>query len=336
MTTTTSKKVLVTGGGGFLGSAIVRQLALRGDRVTSLARNNYGHLEALDVRQIRGDISDLNVVIRACQGMDMVFHTAAKAGVWGRYEDYYRPNVMGTENIITACKHHRIPVLIHTSSPSVIFDGTDMEGVDESYPYPESFPTHYTKTKATAEQMVVAAAQAGDIRAIILRPHLIWGPGDPHLVPRVLERAKKLVKVGHRKNLVDTIYIDDAATAHVLAGDRLAEEPSLSGRIYFISQDEPIPMWDMINGILKAGGLPPITRTMPARLVWSAGAALEGIYKIAGIKKEPPMTRFVAKELATAHWFDISAARHDLGYRPQMTIKEGLENLARWLDKQSG
>ena len=335
MTTSKSKKVLVTGGGGFLGSAIVRQLSLRGDRVTSLARHNYGHLEAQDVRQIRGDISELNVVIRACRGMDMVFHTAAKAGVWGRYEEYYRANVMGTENIITACKHHRIPVLIHTSSPSVIFNGMDMEGVDESCPYPESFPTHYTKTKAVAEQMVVAAAQTGDIKAVILRPHLIWGPGDPHLVPRVLERADKLVKVGKRKNLVDTVYIDDAAAAHVLAADRLVEEPSLSGRIYFISQDEPIPMWDMINGILKAGGRPPITRTMPAGLVWGVGAALEGIYKIAGIRQEPPMTRFVAKELATAHWFDISAARHDLGYHPRFTIKEGLEKLALWLDKQS-
>ncbi len=334
MTTTKPKKILVTGGGGFLGTAIVRRLALRGDRVTSLARNSYGQLEALDVRQIQGDISDPNVVIRASQGMDMIFHTAAKPGVWGRYQEYYRPNVMGTENIITACKHHQIPVLVHTSSPSVIFDGTDMEGVDESYPYPESFPTHYTKTKAMAEQMVVAAARAGEINAIILRPHLIWGPGDPHLVPRVLARAKKLVKIGKRKNLVDTIYIDDAASAHVLAGDRLAEEPSLSGRIYFISQEEPIPMWDMINGILEAGGLPPVTRTMPAGVVWSVGAALEGIYKLAGIKKEPPMTRFVAKELATAHWFDISAARHELGYRPKFTIRQGLDNLSHWLQSK--
>ncbi len=330
----TAKKVLVTGGGGFLGSAIVRRLAMRGDRVTSLARNAYGRLEAFDIRQIQADISDPNAVINACRGMDMVFHTAAKAGVWGAYEDYYRSNVMGTENIVAACKHHRIPVLIHTSSPSVVFDGSDMEGVDESVPYPESFATHYTRTKAMAEQIVLTAARQGDINAVILRPHLIWGPGDPHLVPRVLDRAKRLVKVGKRKNLVDTIYIEDAATAHVLAGDRLAEEPGLSGRVYFISQDDPIPMWDMINGILEAGGKPPITRTMPAGVVWSVGAVLEGIYKLLGIKKEPPMTRFVAKELATAHWFDISAAVRDLGYRPQFTIKEGLEQLARWLQDQ--
>ncbi len=335
MTAKTAKRVLVTGGGGFLGSAIVRQLVLRGDRVTSLARNLYGRLEALDVRQIQADISDLNAVIRACRGMDMVFHTAAKAGVWGDYEAYYRSNVMGTENIVTACKHHHIPVLIHTSSPSVVFDGTDMEGVDESRPYPKSFPTHYVKTKAMAEQLVRSAAEKGDIHALILRPHLIWGPGDPHLVPRVLERAKKLVKVGSRDNLVDTIYIEDAAAAHILAGDKLTADPALSGRIYFISQDEPIPMWEMINGILEAGGLRPINRTMPAGLVWLIAAALEGIYKLVGIKNEPPMTRFVAKELSTAHWFDISAAKRDLGYRPRFTVRQGLENLSRWLQDQS-
>jgi len=335
MTTETPKKILVTGGGGFLGSAIARKLSLRGDWVTSLARNTYGRLESLDIRQIQADISDTNAVMRACEGMDMVFHTAAKPGVWGRYQDYYQPNVMGTENIVSACKHHQVPVLIHTSSPSVIFDGTNMEGVDESLPYPESFPTHYTKTKAMGEKIVLSAAQKGEVKAIVLRPHLIWGPGDPHLVPRVLQRAKKLVKVGKRNNLVDTIYIEDAATAHVLAGDRLAEEPALSGRVYFISQDEPIPMWDMINGILEAGGLPPISRTMPVGFVWSVGAMLEGIYKLLGIKKEPPMTRFVAKELGTAHWFDISAAIRDLGYRPQYTIKEGLEKLSRWLETQN-
>jgi nucleoside-diphosphate-sugar epimerase len=334
MTTGNPKRVLVTGGGGFLGSAIVRRLVFRGDRVTSLARKFYGGLESLDVRQIQADISDINAVIRACQGMDMVFHTAAKPGVWGKYQDYYRPNVLGTENIVAACAHHRIPVLIHTSSPSVIFDGSDMEGVDESRPYPKKHPTHYTRTKAMAEKIVLSATREGKIKALVLRPHLIWGPGDPHLVPRVLERADKLVKVGNRDNLVDTIFIEDAATAHILAGDKLAENPDLAGRIYFISQDAPIPMWDMINGILRAGGKPPITRTMPAGVVRVVGALLEGTYKLMGIKTEPPMTRFVAQELATAHWFNISAAKTDLGYRPQFTIDEGLEQLARWLQSQ--
>jgi len=182
-----------------------------------------------------------------------------------------------------------------------------------------------------AEQMVRRAAAEGQVRVIILRPHLIWGPGDPHLVPRVIQRADKLARIGRGDKRVDTIYIDDAARAHLLAADRLAEEAALSGSIYFISQDEPIPMWDMINGILAAADKPPINRTVPAGAVWLAGALLEAVYRLGRRKTEPPMTRFVAKELATAHWFDISAAKQDLGYQPRLTIQEGLDRLAAWL-----
>jgi len=325
---------MVTGGGGFLGSAVIRQLAGRGDRVTSLARNTYPALRKLEIKQIQADISDRQSVTDACRGVDAVIHTAAKAGVWGTFEEYYRPNVTGTENVIDACRTHEIPVLVHTSSPSVIFNGQDMEGVDESCPYPDKLPTPYTQTKAIAEQRVRSAAARRDINAVILRPHLIWGPGDPHLVPRVIQRAKKLVRIGDEDKRVDTIYIDDAARAHILAADRLAENPELSGNIYFISQDAPIPMWDMINGILAAAGLPPVTRRLPAGVVWAVGALLEGLYRIFGKKEEPPMTRFVARELATAHWFDISAAKRDLGFQPQLTIQQGLDNLAGWLQDQ--
>lgn len=336
MTIQHSRQVLVTGGGGFLGSAIVKQLVERGDTVRSVSRNRYPMLEAMGVEQIQGDISDATTVQKACKGVDVVFHVAAKPGVWGKYEQYHTPNVMGTQNVVDACADNHVPVLVHTSSPSVIFDGTDMEGVDASYPYPAHFHTHYTRTKAMAEQYVKTAAATGRVNAVILRPHLIWGPGDPHLVPRVIERANKLARVGKTDKRVDTIYIDDAATAHVLAADCLAKDPSLSGNIYFISQDEPVYMIDMLNGILAAAGLPPITRTLPAGLVWLAGALLEGGYTILGIKKEPPMTRFVAKELATAHWFDIGAAKRDLGYRPAITIEEGLKKLEAWLRESEG
>ncbi len=331
-----AKKILVSGGGGFLGSAIVKRLVKRGDTVCSLSRSFHPELDALGVEQIQCDISDPGPVEKACKGVDAVFHTAAKPGVWGSFMEYYKPNVLGTRNIVAACRRHDVPVLIHTSSPSVIFDGTDMEGVDESYPYPKRFPTHYTRTKAEAEQFVRQKAVSGELCAVILRPHLIWGPGDPHLVPRVIARAKRLVRISKRDNPVDTIYIDDAARAHILAADKLAEKPSLSGNIYFISQDEPIPMWDMINGILDAAGLPPVTKSLPAGVVWFVGAALEAGYRIMGIKKEPPMTRFVAKELSTAHWFDISAAKRDLEYAPSLTIKEGLSRLAQWLENYDG
>lgn len=335
MTGQPGREILVTGGGGFLGSAVVRQLVARGDHVRSLARNAYPELDALGVTQIQGDISRPGAVLDACEGVDAVCHTAAKPGVWGDYEDYFRPNVLGTTNIVDACKKHRIPVLVHTSSPSVVFNGRDMEGVDESCPYPGEHPTHYTRTKAMAEKLVVEAARKGDITAVVLRPHLIWGPGDPHLVPRVIERAARLVRVGKADKLVDTIYIEDAANAHVLALDALAEKPALSGRIYFISQDDPVPMFDMLDDILAAAGIKPIQKTLPAGLVYGVGALLEAVYTLLRKTDEPPMTRFVAKELATAHWFNISAAKTDLGYQPQRTVQQGLKELGQWLSRQT-
>ncbi|MBC8433244.1 MAG: NAD-dependent epimerase/dehydratase family protein [Desulfobacterales bacterium] len=326
--------VLVTGGGGFLGGAIVRLLQKRGDAVRSFSRSVYTELETLGVEQIQGDISDQHAVEQAVKGMDLVFHVAAKPGIWGDYSEYYQTNVTGTVNVISACIKHKVARLVYTSSPSVVFNGTDMEGIDESTPYPAGFHAHYPATKALAEQLVVEAAGKG-LLTIILRPHLIWGPRDNHLVPRIIKRAKRLVRVGNGRNLVDTIFIDNAAEAHVAAADRLEINPGLSGKIYFISQDEPMPAWDIINGILKAAGLEPVQRSIPHKMAWLIGALLECVYKIFNLKGEPQMTRFLADELATAHWFDISAAKKDLGYAPRISTEEGLRRLEHWLQQKS-
>lgn len=325
-----NEKILVTGGGGFLGKAIVRRLVKRGNHVCSFSRQLYPELSSLQVLQIQGDISDKQKVEKALKDIDTVFHVAAKAGVWGDYFKYFQTNVTGTENVISACKKNGVKRLIYTSSPSVVFDGTDMEGVDESAPYAKQFHTHYPKTKAIAEQLVVKAADER-LKVIILRPHLIWGPGDNHLVPRIIKRAKRLVRVGNGKNLVDTIFIDNAAHAHILAADSLSENPQLSGRIYFVSQDEPVLLWEIINSILKAAGLEPVNKSMSKKAAWLIGFFLELIYKSLAVQKEPPMTRFVANELATSHWFNISAAKNDLGYRPLISTKDGIERLERWL-----
>jgi 2-alkyl-3-oxoalkanoate reductase len=324
------RRVLVTGGSGFLGRAIAARLVARGDRVRTLARRHAPALERLGVEQQQGDIGDAAAVERACDGVDAVIHTAAKAGVWGTYETYYGPNVRGTQNVIAACRRRRVKLLVHTSSPAVIFDGADMEGVDESAPYPDRFHAPYPETKALAEKAVRAAADP-HLRTVCLRPHLIWGPGDPHLVPRILARARRLRRVGRGANRVDTIYIDNAADAHLLALDRLAQRPDISGRVYFISQDQPIPLWEMIDRILAAGGKPPLSKTISPKAAGRAGAFCEWLYRNLRLAGEPPMTRFVAAELATSHWFDISAARRDLGYRPTVSIDEGLRRLAEWL-----
>lgn len=332
-------RALVTGGGGFLGGAIVRLLRGRGDGVRSFARGDYPALAAAGVEVVRGDLADLEAVTRAVAGCEVVFHVAAKAGVWGGLEEYRRANVIGTQNVLAACRHCRVPRLVFTSTPSVTFAGADQEGVDESAPYAESYLAHYPRTKAEAERLVLAA-NAPELATVALRPHLIWGPGDPNLVPRLLDRGRrgKLRRVGARPNRVDSTFIDNAAQAHLLAADRLAAggdaARAVAGRAYFISNGEPLPMHDLINKILAAGHVPPMTRTISAGAAWAAGAALELAYKLAGRADEPPMTRFVARQLATAHWFDIGAARRDLGYVPRVTIDEGMRRLEEHLRGQ--
>jgi nucleoside-diphosphate-sugar epimerase len=324
--------VLVTGGGGFLGGAIIRALLQKGETVRSFSRNRYSLLDNLGVEQIQGDLGDFAAVTRACRQAEVVFHTAAKAGVWGKYQAYYRANVLGTRNLIKACMECGVQRLIHTSSPSVVFHGGDMEGVDESVPYPATFHAHYPRTKAMAEKMILRAAVQG-LPAVILRPHLIWGPGDTHLAPRIIARSRRLRQVGDGTNKVDTVYIDNAADAHLLAEENLESKPHLSGRIYFISQDHPMGLWEMINRILAAGGKPPVTRTISPRAAYWVGVLCEWIYGIMQIRREPPMTRFVARELATSHWFNIQAAKTDLGYTPKVSTEEGLRHLARWIQR---
>jgi 2-alkyl-3-oxoalkanoate reductase len=330
---TAPKKILVTGGGGFLGRAIVKLLVQRNYHVRSFSRNRHSGLTSMGIEQIQGDICDKISIGQALRGVDLVFHTAAKAGIWGDYSDYYKTNVIGTQNVITGCKKHNISRLIYTSSPSVVFNGKDMEGVNESVPYPATYLAYYPQTKAIAEQHVIKTAGEG-LLTIILRPHLIWGPGDKHFVPRIIARANGLIRVGNGKNLVDTVYIDNAADAHILAADGLEKNPKLCGNVYFISQGDPVPLWDMINHILKAAGFAPVRHSMPRSMAWLIGVVLEFVYKTFKISGEPQMTRFLADELAKAHWFDISAAEKDLGYTPRVSIKEGLRRLESWLQNK--
>lgn len=328
---------LVTGGGGFLGSAIVRHLRQRGDRVHSFSRRRYAELDALGVTQHPGDLADTIAVSRAAAGCDIVFHVAAKAGVGSRYRDYHRANVLGTANVLTACRHHGINRLVYTSSPSVVFTGRDMAGVTESVPYPSHYDSAYPQTKAIAERMILRANGA-TLATVALRPHLIWGPGDNHLIPRILARARagRLRRIGAESKPIDSVYIDDAADAHLLAADRLAPGSPIAGKAYFITQGKPVPLWDLVNLILHAAGLGPVTRSIPPRLAYGMGWLLETIYAVFRPREEPPLTRFVARELTTAHWFDITAARRDLGYEPKISLDEGLSRLSIWLRDEHG
>lgn len=327
-------KALVTGGGGCLGTAIIDRLLARGDQVRSLARGDYPGLHAKGVEVLRGDLADLPTVLHAVRGVDLVFHVAAKAGVWGPYEDYYRANVLGTKNILEACKTAGVHRLVYTSSPSVVLHHGDLDGIDESMPYPAQHAAPYAATKAEAEKLV-RAANDDKLATVSLRPHLIWGPGDNHIVPRIVARGRlrKLWRIGWGKRLIDATYVDNAADAHVLAGDRIAPGSPIAGKVYFIGNDEPVDVWELVDAFLTAADVPPVPRwkKTPRFVAHAISCVLEARHRLFKLPGEPKMTRYVVEQLSTSHWFDLSAAKRDLGYNPKVPTAEGLKRLRAWL-----
>lgn len=335
--------VLVTGGTGFLGRRIVERLLDAGRSVTVLARRPAPDLAQRGVRFVTASLDDAAAVRAACAGVATVFHTAAKVGVWGRYEDFFRTNVLGTRALLAGCRAHGVTRLVYTSTPSVVYTGRDLAGADESLRLTTRCPSPYPLTKAIAEGEVLAA-NGTHLRTVALRPHLIWGAGDPHLVPRVLARARagRLRIVGGGKNRVDMVHVENAVDAHLRAEHVLTESnpmgypPAAAGRAYFITNGEPVVLWDWINGLLAALDRPPVTRRMPLAAATALGALCEAAWRVLPLAGEPPITRFIAAELAKDHWFDLSAARRDLGYTPRVTMAEGTALLVEELKRSAG
>jgi nucleoside-diphosphate-sugar epimerase len=337
---------LVTGGGGFLGGYIIEALLARGDRVRSFGRGDYPQLRAQGVEVLRGDIRDNDALRAACAGVDCVFHAAALPGIGMDREAFRTANQVGTELLLANCRRQGVRRLIYTSSPSVVFAGLDQSGVDESAPYDfgwmRASRAYYSESKACAEQAVLAA-NGEAMKTCALRPHLIWGPGDSHLIPRLISRARsgRLRRVGDGTNLVDITYVENAADAHLQAADALAVDrpvaaaSSPGGKAYFISQGEPVNCWKWIDEILALVNLPPARNSMSLKTASRIGAACESAYRLMRLKREPPMTRFLAAQLATSHWFDISAARRDFGYKPRVSTDDGTRRLGKWLNQMS-
>lgn len=327
--------ILVTGGGGFLGSTIVRQLVEQGRSVRSFSRRKYDSLERLGVDQVVGDICDLESVERACRDITTVHHTAAVAGIWGKWRSYYETNTVGTQNVLKAARRQGCRSLVFASSPSVTFDGRDQQGIDESVPYSRRWLCAYPHTKALAEQSVLAAHDTKSLRTCALRPHLIWGPGDLHLVPRLIERAQagRLRRVGTGNNLVDMVYVDNAASAHISAADALIDTGVPGGNTYFISQGAPVRCWDWIDQLLALKGLPGVKKKLSIASAYYIGAFYEATFSGMRIRREPAMTRFLALQFGRHHYYSIDAARRDFGYTPEITTAEGMKRLANWLNQ---
>ncbi len=323
-------RILVTGGGGFLGTHIIKELLKNPQYiVTNFSRHIYSHLEEIGVPTIKGDLTNPADVERALmQGFDAIFHVAALAGVWGRYQDFYNINYLGTKNLIEAAEAQGVKRFVYTSTPSVVFGRDDLLGVDEDCPYPKEFLTPYAETKSMAEKLVLQKNNGSTFLTCALRPHLIWGPGDPHLFPRVIQKGKegKLRIVGDGENLVDIIYVENAAFAHVKAFEHLNPSSKVCGEAYFIGQERPVKLWDFINQILGYVKIEPVMKAIDVTTAYRLGWFFEKVFKAAGIQKpEPPMTRFVALNLGKSHYFSHAKAKRDFGYYPKVSIEEGLK-----------
>ncbi len=323
-------RILVTGGGGFLGHALCKGLVERGHEVSSFNRGFYADLEPLGVRQVRGDLADREAMLAAAKGVDAIFHNAAKAGAWGSYDSYYEPNVVGTQNVLDACKAHGIGKLVYTSTPSVTHRANHpVEGLGaDEVAYGENFRAPYPATKTIAERAVLAA-NSPDLAVVALRPRLIWGVGDSQILPRLVERAKagRLRIVGDGLNKVDTTYIDNAARAHFDAFAHLGVGAACAGKAYFISNGEPMPMGELLNVLLEAANAPRVEKFITFRAAYNVGAMCEAAWKLLPLKGEPPMTRFLAEQLSTPHWYSMEPARRDFGYVPKVSMAEGLRRL---------
>ena len=321
---------LVTGASGFLGLYVAEQLVARGDSVRTLCRRSSPRLDAIGAEIVHADLRDRQAVVDACRGVDVVFHAGGIAGMGGPWKRYFEANVLGTRNVVEGCLEHGVGRLVYTSSPSVTFGGSSQLGVDESVPYPKRWLCHYAHSKALAEQHVLASSGQDGVLACALRPHLMWGPRDRHLIPRVLRLARsgRLRRIGDGTNRIDTLYVENAAAAHLLAADALKPASPVAGRAYFISQGEPVNCWEWIDELLALAGLPPVRKSLSLRAARTIGAAYEAIYGLLGLAGEPPLSRFLAAQMATSHYFNIQRAGKDFGYEPKISMAEGMRRLA--------
>ncbi len=324
--------VLVTGGGGFIGMALIKRLNADGHKVISYSRREYPLHWALGINSIQADITNLERLEEACKDMDIVFHLAAKVGIWGKYDEYYATNVTGTSNVIEASRRQGVKGIVFTSASSVVFNGSDLEGIDESYPYPERHGSHYARTKAMAEKLIIGA-NSDHLKTISLRPHLVWGPYDSHLIPGILRRASsgRLRRIGNKEHFIDTTYIDNMVDSLILAAKALESNSEAAGRNFFITNGEPARVYDFVNSIIQIAGHGPVQKKIPERVAMFAAGFAEWAHKFFGIQSEPFMTRFAIRELCTNHWFDISNAKEILGYEPRVSYAEGFKHLKEYL-----
>ena len=315
-------RVLVTGGTSLLGAAVAQRLHERGDDIVTMQRGEA----AGPWRQVRGDIRHADTVSSAVVGADAVVHLAARVSVVGDWDEFESVNVGGTQNVLDAIRAHHVSRLVHVSSPSVAHFGEPLVAADADPADPDRAHGHYARSKAMAEQLVLGAVD-DSLAAVAIRPHLVWGPGDTQLVGRIVERAAsgRLVLINGGAALIDTTYLDNAADAHVAALDRVDD---ISGEAFVVTNGEPRTVAELLTRICRAAGVPEPTRSVSRAVATGAGAVVERAWAATGREGEPPMTRFLAEQLSTAHWFDQRRTHERLQWTPAVSLAEGFERLA--------
>lgn len=323
-------KILISGAGGFLGFEIAKMLVKDYPQaeIINFSRSHHPKLDEFNIKTRKGDLRNAQDVERALKGIDHVFHVAALPGVWGKREEYFGINYDGTKNMVKAAKKLGIKKFIYTSTPSVVFGKEALCGLDETTPYPEEFYTYYAHSKRLAEEYVLKSA-TNEFLTCAIRPHLIWGKGDPHILPRLSERAKKgqLKIIGEGDNLVDVTHVKNAAHAHLLAFNKITSD-HVNGQAYFVGQERPVNCWEFINQLLAAAKAPPVTKKISYKLAFNLGYIFEKIYSALKIDKDPPMTRFVALQLSHSHYYSHMKAQKDLEYHVLVTIEQGLDEIS--------
>ncbi len=322
-------RILVTGATSLIGRTVVEQLVDRGDEVSVFQRSPSG----LDVAEHLGDVADAGSVSQAMSGVDAIAHAAGLVSMRGDWDDFVTTNVIGTTNVVEAAQSAGVSRFVQISSPSVAHSGTSLVGVSAGTADPTTTRGHYATSKAMAE-LIALAADSADMSVVALRPHLIWGPGDTQLVSRIVERARegRLAVIGAGAALIDTTYVDNAASAVVAALDRA---PDLGGRALVVTNGQPRPVRELINRIVMSADLEPPTMKVPYPVARAGGRAAERIWDRRSTESEPPMTSFLAEQLGTAHWFDQRETRSALQWEPTVSLSEGFDRLEAWYSATS-
>jgi nucleoside-diphosphate-sugar epimerase len=315
-------RVLVTGASGMIGRGVAQALIDRGDEVSVLQRRPSG----LSCREVLADVTDVAAVRQALTGHHAVVHCAAKVDVVGPYAEFEQVNVGGTRALLGASLDRGVGRFVHVSTPSVAHAGRPLVGVGAEPANPEAARGPYARTKAIAE-LEALAADGPDLAVLTVRPHLVWGPGDTQLVERIVQRgqAGRLPAIGSGAALIDSTYVDNAVDALVAAVDSAAH-----GEALVVSNGEPRPVLEMLARICAAAGVPGPRGRVPLPVAAAGGSAAEWVWQRLGRRDVPPLTRFMAEQLGTAHWFDQRRTREVLGWAPRVSLDEGFVELRRW------